>query len=198
MKLKKLLLIGFCFIFLNSSSFSQRRGEFRIAAMSEISFFNVGTLTSYGLSGEYFVHKNFSLNYQYTIGINQNNQRYFHFPGAVAGFVEMFRTDSYYATADNDDDGWAYLLFLSFIIPEGVSFHTYPREWLELSPFVNPLSTDYNILENNRSTITLSIGMKMHLKPTPSFSISPHFGLKHIYKNGKTGNFYGIGMGWIL
>jgi len=198
MKLKKLILLSICCLSLNLASSAQRRGEFRVAAMSEISFFNAGTLTSYGLSGEYFVHKNFSLNYQYTLGVNQNNQRYLHFPGAVAGFVEMFRTDSYYATTGTDEDGWTYLLFLTFVIPEGVSFHTYPREWLELAPFVNPLSTDYNILENDRSTITLSVGMKLYLKPFPSFSIAPHFGLKHIYKTGKVGNFFGIGMGWIL
>jgi hypothetical protein len=198
MKLKKLLLICICLFSFNFAGYAQRRGDFRVAVQSEVSFFNFGTLTSYGLSGEFFIHKNFSLNYQYSIGVNQNNDRYIHFPGAVAGFVEMFRSDSYYANADTDDDGWAYMLLLAFIIPEGVSFHTYPREWLELSPFVNPLTTDYNILGNNRSTLTLSLGMKMHLKPAPSFSISPHFGLKHIYKNGNTGNFYGIGIGWIL
>jgi len=198
MKLNKILLLVCCIFTLNQFVFSQRRGDFRLAAMSEISFFNSGKLSSYGLSAEFFIHKNFSLNYQYTIGVNKNKQTYLHFPGAVAGLVEMFRTDPYFLTSDSDQEAWAYLLFLSFIIPEGISFHTYPRDWLELAPFINPLATDYNILGNYRSTITLSLGMKIYIKPTPTFSFSPHFGLKHIYKNGKVGNFFGISMGWIL
>ena len=196
--MKKLLLLSLYIFFFNITVRSQIEGNCRVAAISEVSFFNSGTLSSYGLSVEYFVHKNFSLNYQYTFGRNQNNNNYIHFPGAVAGFVEMFRTDSYYVTSGANDEGWAYLLLLTFVIPEGVSFHTYPRQWLEIAPFVNPLSTDYNILNNNRSSITLSLGMKIHIKPSESFSISPHFGLKHIYTNGKVGNFFGISMGWLF
>ncbi len=196
--MKKLGWLGIFILLINLSSYSQRRGDIRVSAMSEISFFNSGTLTSYGLSGEYFIHRNFSLNYQYTLGVNQSNNTYIHYPGAVAGLIEMFRADPYFLTSGADDNGWAYLLFLTIIIPEGISFHTYPRDWLELAPFVNPFSTDYNIMGNMRSTITLSVGMKMHIKPTESFSISPHFGLKHIYSNGKVGNFFGIGMGWFF
>ncbi len=198
MKLKKLLLLNFCIFSFSLAVYSQREGNFRVSTMSEISFFNFGTLTSYGVSVEYFLHKNFSLNYQYTLGVNQSNNTYIHFPGAVAGFVEMLRTDSYYYTTTTDEDGWEYLLLITFVIPEGVSFHTYPRKWLELAPFINPFAADYNILENKRSTITLSVGMKAHIKPTQSFSISPHFGLKHIYRNGQVGNFFGISMGWLF
>jgi hypothetical protein len=198
MKSKKLVLISLSILILHFASYSQIRGDFRVAALSEVSFFNSGTLTSYGLSAEFFVHKNFSLNYQYSFGINQNNNEYFHFPGAVAGLIEMFRSDSYFLTSSTNDEGWAYLLFLTFVLPEGVSFHTYPRQWIELAPFINPFSTDFNILDNKRSTITLSVGMKLHLKPTESFSISPHFGLKHIYRNGKVGNFWGLSMSWLF
>ena len=196
--MKKLLLISFCLLTFSFASYSQIRGEIRVSAMSEVSSFNFGTLTSYGFSAEYFANKNFSLNYQYTFGSNQYNNTYIHFPGAVAGFIEMIRSDSYILTSGANDDGWAYLLFLTFVFPEGISFHTYPRKWLELAPFIYPFSSDYNILDNYRSTITLSVGMKLYIKPTDSFSISPHFGLKHIYKNGKVGDFFGISMGWLF
>lgn len=177
---------------------SQEKSNFRVAALSEISNFNNGTLTSYGFSVEYFVHRNFSLNYQYTLGINQMNNTYIHYPGGIAGLVEMFRSDSYYLYSTSGDDGWGYILLLSIILPEGVSFHTYPRNWLELAPFVNPFSTDFNILDNRRSTITLSVGMKAYLKPVYNFSISPHFGLKHIYRNGKVGTIFGISIGYLF
>lgn len=198
MKIKRWLLFSFCLFSFNSSSFSQRNGNYRVAVLNEISFFNSGTLTSYGFSAEYFIHKNFSLNYQYSLGINQKNNTYLHYPGAVAGFVEMFRTDSYFIASSANEDGWAYLLFLTFVIPEGVSFHTYPRKWLELSPFINPLGCDFNILDNNRSTLTFSVGLKIYFKPSEFFFISPHFGLKHIYRNSEAGNFYGISMGWMF
>lgn len=178
--------------------FSQKAKNLRVSATSEFSFFNNGTLTSYGLSAEYFIHKNFSLNYQYTFGTNQMNNTYMHYPGSIAGLVEMFRTDSYYIYSNSNDEGWAYLLFLTCIIPEGVSFHTYPRSWLELAPFVNPFSADFNILDNRRSTITLSLGMKIHIKPVSNFSLSPHFGLKHIYKTGNVGTIFGFSFGLLF
>ncbi|MFZ4401568.1 MAG: hypothetical protein ACOYO1_16165 [Bacteroidales bacterium] len=198
MTLRKLSILILCLFAFQITSYSQIRGDIRAAAMSEVSFFNSGTLTSYGISAEYFIHKNFSLNYQYSFGFNQNKNTYIHFPGALAGFIEMIRSDSYFLTSGADDEGWTYLLLLTFVLPEGISFHTYPRNWIELAPFINPLSTDYNLLGNYRSTITLSIGMKLHIKPVETFSISPHAGLKYIYGNGKTGNYFGISMGWLF
>jgi hypothetical protein len=178
--------------------FSQEAKNIRVSAISEVSFFADGTLTSYGISAEYFVHRNFSLNYQYTLGINQKNKIYMHYPGGVAALVEMFRSDTYYLYSTSGDDGWGYILILAVILPEGISFHTYPRNWLELAPFVNPFSTDFNIIDNRRSTITLSLGLKAHIKPVYNFSISPHFGLKHIYKNGKVGHFFGVSLGLLF
>jgi hypothetical protein len=193
----KILIVLLCFL-LPVYSNSQDRSNFRVSAISEISNYNNGTLTSYGFSVEYFIHHNFSFNYQYTFGINQFKNTYIHYPGGVAGLVELFRTDSYYLYSTSGDDGWSYIMLLAIILPEGVSFHTYPRKWLELAPFVNPFSTDFNIMDNKRSTITLSLGLKAHIKPTYNLSISPHFGIKHIYANGKVGTFMGISAGFLF
>ncbi|MCX6230063.1 MAG: hypothetical protein NTZ33_00840 [Bacteroidetes bacterium] len=194
--MKKQILVGLFLISFVFNVYSQTKGKFRISALTEISFFKNKTLTSYGFSGEFFVHRNFSLNYQYSIGYNQSLDTYMHYPGTVAGLVEMFRTDTYYFSySANSENDWVYLLFITVVIPEGVSFHTYPRKWLEIAPFVNPFAADFNILDNRRSTITLSLGIRLHIKPVPNFSISPHFGLKHIYRNGNVGSFYGLSMG---
>jgi len=166
--------------------------------MSEISFLGNGILTSYGLNAEYFINKNFSLNYQYSLGINQFNNTYLHYPGAIAGLVEILRTDSYYFTSGSNDDGWAYIMILSCIIPEGVSFHTYPRKWLEIAPFINPFACDFNILNNDRSTLTFSLGLKTYIKPIYNFSITPYFGLKHIYRNSKAGSLFGFSVGYLF
>ncbi len=188
------------FILLNFSvfAFSQEAKNFRVSAVSEISNFNNGSLTSYGINVEYFVHHNFSLNYHYSLGINQFHNTYLHYPGGVAGLVELFRTDSYYLNNTSGSDGWGYVILLAFILPEGVGFHTYPREWLELEPYINPFSTDFNILDNKRSTITLSFGLKAHIKPVYNLSIAPHFGLKHIYKNAQVGTIFGISVGYLF
>jgi hypothetical protein len=193
--MKKVILVGLFVLSFVFQAYSQKEGKYRISGLAEITFLKNKTLTSYGVSVEYFIHKNFSLNYQYSFGINQNHNSYMHYPGTVAGLVEMFRSNSYYITSGSDEEGLMYLLFLTVVIPEGVSFHTYPRKWLEIAPFINPFAADFNILDNRRSTLTLSLGLRLHLKPVSNVSISPHFGLKHIYKNGNVGNFFGISMG---
>jgi hypothetical protein len=196
--MKKKILLGIIFSNFICFAYSQREGNYRIAALSEISFFNNRTLTSYGVSVEYFLHKNFSLNYQYSIGTNQQHNFYMHYSTTVAGIVELLRTDSYYIVSGSDEEGLMYLILITFVIPEGISYHTYPRKWLEIAPFFNPLSADFNLLDNRRSTLTMSLGVKVHFKPINNFSISPHFGLKQIYKNGTIGNFYGISMGFLF
>jgi hypothetical protein len=196
--MKKGILLGIFFSFFFSFAYSQREGRYRIAAISEISFFNSKTLTSYGISAEYFIHKNFSLNYQYSFGTNQQHNSYMHYTASVAGIVELFRSDSYYVVSGSDEEGLMYLILITFVIPEGISYHTYPRKWLEIAPFFNPLSADFNILDNKRSTITMSLGVKVHFKPLSNFSVSPHFGLKHIYRNKDVGNFYGLSVGYLF
>lgn len=183
------------FFSLSQISFAQDVKNFRISALGEISKFNNNNLTSYGVGIEYFVNKNLSLDYLYSFGINQRHHNYFHFPGSVAGLVEVMKNDSYVLINSNSNEEISYILFLTFIIPEGISYHFYPRKWLEIAPFLHPFAADYNILDNYHSTITISIGLKCYIKPVKNFSISPHFGLKQIYKNGNVGTFFGISTG---
>jgi hypothetical protein len=196
--MKKVFLLGIFYSFFICFAYSQKEGRYRISGLSEISFFNNKTLTSYGISVEYFIHKNFSLNYQYSFGINQQHNTYMHYTASIAGIAEIFRSDSYYLVSSSNEESWMYFILITFVIPEGISFHSYPRKWLEIAPFINPLSADFNILDNNRSTLTMSLGLKLYFKPVYNFSISPHFGLKHIYKNRDVGNFYGLSIGYLF
>ncbi len=185
-------------ILLNINIKAQRSGDLRIVGFAEVSHFNTGTLTSYGVFGEVFISRSFSLNYQYTFGTNQYGNFYSHYPGAVSWFVESVKYyDLEYATSESTDF-WIYVLAATALVPEGISFHAYPRKWLEIAPFLNPFSTDYNILDNNHSTITASLGIRAHAKLGRHFSVVPHFGLKHIYKTSDNGNFYGLGIGWLF
>ena len=177
---------------------AQRPNDLRISGIGEVSHFANGSLSSYGILTEFFINNSFSLNYQYTFGTNQFGHFYAHYPGTVSWIVNYLEYFGDATNTFNESDAWMIILAGTFGIPEGISFHTYPREWLEIAPFINPFSADYNILDNQHSTITASIGIRAHVKLTHNLSLVPHFGLKHIYKNAQTGNFYGFGIGWLF
>jgi len=179
----------------NKISISQEKGTYRICGITEITSYNSNFLSSYGISIQYFVNKYFSLNYHYSFGMNQNHKLYSHFNGSLIAFAELLKVNNYYSI-DADNDGMAYLMLLSLIIPEGISFHTYPREWFEIAPFVNPLIADYNILNNKKSTLTLSVGMRTYFNPTNRVAISPHFGIKYIYSVKDVCYLYGFSIGY--
>jgi len=192
----KVLLIFILVVFTTCyDSKAQRSDDLRITGLTEVSHFGNGSLTSYGVLVEYFVNRSFSLNYQYSFGTNQFGRFYSHYPGTVSWLVNYFED---YEFVLHGDHVWEAILIATFAIPEGVSFHTYPRKWLEIAPFINPFSADYNILDNDCSTITASLGIRTHLKLTTNLSIVPHFGLKYIYRNNQTGTIYGIGLGWLF
>jgi len=196
MKTKALLFILLILFSINIKA--QRSGDLRIVWIAEVSHFNNGTLTSYGVFAELFISRSFSLNYQYTIGTNQYGNFYSHYPGTVSWLVESVKYYNFEYASYESPNFWIYILATTAIIPEGISFHTYPRQWLEIAPFFNPFSADYNILDNNHSTITASVGIRAHAKLGRHFSVVPHFGLKHIYKTSENGNFYGLGFGWLF
>lgn len=176
-------------------AYSQEKGSYRVSGISEITAYNSDFLSSYGISIQYYLNKHFSLNYHYSFGYNQKNKFYSHFNGSLIAFAELLKVGNFY-TIDADNDGMAYLLLLSILIPEGISFHTYPRQWLEISPFINPLNADYNILNNNKSILTLSLGMRSGFKLTNRVTFSPHFGVKYIYQVKDICYIYGVSIGY--
>jgi len=183
------------FLILCKTSHPQEKGSFKIGCITEITSYKSDFLSSYGVSINYYISKSFSLNYHYSLGFNQNNNLYLHFNGSLIAFAELLKFNNYYSI-DASNDGMAYLLFLSLVIPEGISFHTYPRKWLEISPFINPLNADYNILNNKKSTLTFSCGMQTCFKPTSRVSFSPHFGIKYIYSLKDICTLYGVSIGY--
>jgi hypothetical protein len=191
--LKVLILI--ISLLLSNSSFSQEKGSCRLSVTNEITSYNPGYLTSYGITFQYFVNKYFSLNYHYSFGYNQKNKFYSHYNGSLIAFAELIKTSNYY-NISSDNDGLIYLLFISLFIPEGISFHTYPRKWLEISTFINPLGADYNIFNDKKTALTLSLGVKTIFKPTNRVSFSPHFGTKYIYSKSDISYIYGVSIGY--
>jgi len=176
---------------------SQEKGCFRISAQYEFTSLNTGDIQSYGLLGEYYLSPYLSLDYSYTLGKNKYNERYYHFPGAVAALISLFGEGYYYEQIyyDDFDDG---LIYLSLILPEGIGIHTYPVDWLEVSPFIYPFGADYNIQGYEQSSICMTFGFRSNIRITSQFSISSLFGLRKIYRNGDTGYLYGFSAGLFL
>lgn len=123
-----------------------------------------------GVSGEYFFNHNFSINYKYGLGKNYIGDYTMHFNPSVFGLLYVNSVE---------------LFILSFIIPEGVSYHFYPREALEFAPYINPLGSEFNFYENPIIVLSGSFGINVHIKPTENLSISPNLGAMLIYRNGE-------------
>ncbi|MFH2094636.1 MAG: hypothetical protein ABIJ16_02960 [Bacteroidota bacterium] len=165
-------------------SYGQDEGSFRLMITGEKLDIRPTDFHAMGIEGQYFVSPAVSLNYQYSLGWNGEGEYYFHYPALAAGILLVGFIDE--------------LALLSMMFPEGVSYHTYPRDWLEVEVYMHPLSTDINILGNNNLTMTGSLGMRMHLKIGDSISIAPHTGLKYIYSRNIFGQVTGVSLGFIF
>jgi len=194
--MKTAIIIIIVFVFTTFNSFSQEKGNIRFSFQSDYSSYNQSDLQFYGISWEIFIGRHFTLDYHYSIGNNQYGEKCYYFPGSMAVMVMAYGEDILYDPYFFEDN--AELFLLSLIIPEGISYHAYPRRWLELAPFIYPLSSNYNFSGYHISSIILSFGFKVYFKPIPNLSISPIFGLQKKYSNGETSQNVGIAVGWLF
>ncbi|GAB4288968.1 MAG: hypothetical protein Kow0068_14600 [Marinilabiliales bacterium] len=157
--------------------------SYRISINSEIIDYSYNQTNYYGISGQYFITKNLSLNYSYLIGKNCNHEFAVHVPGAINLLVLSPPYPDYF-------------LFV-LLIPEGGSYHFYPNKNFETEFFLNPLGTDYNIMDNERFTLTGNLGVKAYAKYN-NFSISPYAGIKYIYTDATVRPIIGISINTII
>ncbi len=178
------------------SGYPQEYGNFRIAFNSNYSSFNFQDNNSMGFSVEYFLGPHISLDYNYAFGKNKYNETCYYFPGTVAGFVLLFGDDILYDPYFLED--YQEVVILSLIIPEGISFHTYPRYWLEVAPYFYPFSADYNFSNYDLPSLSWALGIKVYFKPLPRLSVSSGFGIKNRYSNAYTTQNYSFSAGWLF
>ena len=179
--MKRLLFFIAITFVIHLSTFSQDKDNFRISGTFD--YFNLGNENQlmYGLNGELFLNKSFSLNYKYTLGVNNDRDLVFHTPAGAIGvyFVDI----------------WELMIF-SIMIPEGVSYHQYPKEWLEVSPYLNPLGCEYNSF-HDKLKLSCTAGIKMHVKAN-GFNFSPNIGVLYIYGQNNPSLNLGFSVGYLL
>lgn len=183
-----LILLG-----LSTEVYQQEPGNVRFSLKGECLTRDFFDQYSYGFSLELFVSSRLSLDYNYTMGIDDQNRYCFFFPGSASAVISFFGEEMLYEPYFIEDN-WEWLMF-TFLIPDGLSFHAYPREWLEVAPYIYPLSGEFNSFGCGYISVGLASGLKAILKPIPSVSIGPYFGFRKKYSNNHTALNYGLSVG---
>ncbi len=181
---KNILFLSFLFFVIISIS-AQNKGDFRIGLYGHGITNQTNVLPQFGLTGEYFLSHNISLNYKYGLGVNSEGKAMGHINPSILGLA--FAS---YASAD--------LLIYSFLIPEGVCYHIYPNNFLEIAPFINPLGAEINLYEDAPILLSCGFGANIHFKPTNSISITPNVGATIIYKTGELLSTFGLSLNYIF
>jgi len=178
MKYQLIVFFIFCvFIQLNA----QENGNGRIGFVVE-TYNNYGTkYQSYGLRIEYFVCHSVSLNYKITIGSNTDR---------IWGHVSIPVDLGLESGAANSNGGYVFAF-----IPEGVGFHIYPNEWFEISPYIDPIGCEKNMI-NSKDYYSCAVGLRLYIKPSEKLSISPNLGLVILYTNSKLIANCGLTLAW--
>ena len=170
--MKKNIFILFIILFSTLISKSQDDGDFRIGAYGQAITIGDHVIPQYGLMGEYFLSHNFSLNYKYGLGYNPDGETMGHINPSILGFCFL-------AYSTPNDLIWA------FMIPEGVSYHVYPNNLIEIAPYINPLGSEINLYHYPSIVLSCSFGINLHIKPTEDLSFSPNMGAIIIYGNSE-------------
>jgi hypothetical protein len=180
----RFLFIVVLFFAISASAFAQPRGEFRLYITGEQTQVGFTDYTAAGISWQFFVTDHIALNYKYTAGWTVDGDYYIHFPALATGIL-------YGAYIDE-------LALLAIMCPEGVSYFTYPRPWLDVEAYLNPLCSDYNIMSNDKISITGTVGIRAHYVPFDEITISPHAGFKVIYGHGIVAPQFGASIGFLF
>ncbi len=174
--MQKTILLAFVFFSSVIICSSQEKGDFRLGLYGQGVSYRGQTLPQYGLIAEYFLSHKVSLNYRYGFGYNTNGDLAGHINPSLIGLA-------YLAYAGGTSSGEE--LILSFMIPEGLSYHVYPKEFLEVAPYINPLGSEINLTGSNTFDFSCSFGMNIHVLPVKNMSLSPNLGGILLYRNGE-------------
>lgn len=164
----KSFIFTLIFIFFTFNIYSQEKGDFRMGMYAQANSLQDRETPMFGISGEYFLSNKLSMNYKYGLGLN--NQ------GAITAHINPSILSIFFIQSGD-------ALLFSFMIPEGISYHIYPKENLEVAPFINPLGSEINMYDSPTVVLSCSFGVSLHIKPIKDFSISPNIGAMIIYAN---------------
>jgi hypothetical protein len=179
---------------ITAGAIAQAEGGMRVSGFYQFGYYNFGDVSNGGISVEIFLNDDISLDYSFALGSNSGSGTSYHLPALIGELCEAVDMGIYFYYEELDDD----LLYLSFLIPEGISYHAYPRKWLELAPFVYPLGAEYNLRDDFRSFMHLTAGLKTVFHPSGSSSVAVSTGFRKFYSTREFGQIMSVGIGWNL
>ena len=185
--MKRIVLVFIIVISTLSICKSQEKGDFRLGLYGQGISYRDKQLPQFGLVGEYFLGHKVSLNYRYGFGYNSDGVFMGHINPSLLGLA-------YLVAVGGSSSGEE--LLLAFMIPEGISYHVYPNEKLEVAPYVNPLGSEINLTSNSSFDFSCSFGMAIHYIPVKNMSISPNLGGILIYQTGDVFPVAGISINY--
>lgn len=178
--MRKLILI-IALISTSLISFSQEKGDFRLGVYGQLNTFRYKQIPMFGLCGEYFLSHHVALNYRYGMGYNDKGEVTAHINPSLLGLIFASSSDA---------------LLLSFMIPEGVSYHAYPKENIEISPYISPLGSEINLYDNPSFVFSCNFGINIHLQPLKDLTVTPNLGGTLIYRNGEVIPSVGVSLNY--
>jgi hypothetical protein len=127
------------------------------------------------------------MNYRYGLSHNTDGQVGGHINPSLIGLAYLV-----YAGGGTSGEE----LILSFMIPEGLSYHVYPNKFIEVAPYINPLGSEINLTGNNTFDFSCSFGMAVHVIPAKNMSVTPNLGGILLYRNGEVLPVIGVSVNY--
>lgn len=182
MRIKTLIIV--LLLFAVTSGFSQNSKIFRIGTFGQIVCLNNEIMPQFGVSAELFVTDNLSLNYNYSLGQRMDGEFNAHINPSIVLLSFAYSLDAIIGV---------------LLIPEGISYHFYISEYYEIAPYINLLSSEINLLDDQLFAMSASYGVKAYFKnvtPINNVILGLNGGAMIIYKGAQVLPVFGISVNY--
>lgn len=176
---KKLCLLLIVFFIHSHFCSAQDKSDVRIMLRGDMFHDKNDNIVRAGLSFELFVTDEISIDYNFSFGYHDTNDYQFYMP--IAALLTAY--------TDNPQ-----VMGLSILTPDGVSFHASPNEFMEITPYVNPLGCLVSSKNSSNINLYWEAGLKTHFK-FEELTITPQIGFHHQYGTKNLYISFGISLG---
>ena len=193
MKIKICVPLIILFFLILEKSHAQFAGDFKlgIGANTFMLANNNAFAESYGIDADYYITDWLSIQYRYSLIVNVNRKVGF---GAPMGFYGAIVSFSNIVFQNGTETFWLLAGIVSILVPDGIALH-FPLEreknQVSFGPFVNVLSTEYNLLDRKEVKGFGSVGLRLDIPFREQFIFSPYVGSGLLYGENYQSNWGG-------
>lgn len=174
---KSLLLFLLGISLFSQAQYSNR--TFNLYGRSSFGAFDTSSYNNFGLTGEWMVHRNVGLLYNFDLTYRSDNYRHIHAPMGivggpiliVAGLANLFDGDT------TSTAGLSLVGIVMLALPDGVSFHHDIGYRWDISPYANLLGLDFikdRTYGNTWLKYACSFGVRGTYVLNDQFTFSPY------------------------